>query len=123
MRKAILLAVSLIGVVMIAGTAGAYTVKKHKTKIVLTKGGATGASGMVTCAARPCPPVCLSKRHVTLYRLQNGASAPVGSGVTNSRGAFRINAPLIAGYYDATVAAKRVSTTSCLAATSIRYHF
>jgi hypothetical protein len=124
MRKAIFLAIPVLGVVMVmAGTAGAHSAKKHKTKIVLTNGGPTGASGTVSCTTSPCPPVCLSKRKVTLFRLQNGASAPVGSGMTNARGTFRINAPLIAGYYDAKVAAKRAGTTSCAAATSIRYHF
>jgi hypothetical protein len=124
MRKAIFLAVLLIGVLMvIAGTAGAYSAKRHKTRIILTNGGPTGASGTVSCTTAPCPPVCRSKRHVTLFRIQNGASAPVGSAVTNARGAFRVSAPLMAGYYDATVTAKHVGTNFCVAATSIRYHF
>jgi hypothetical protein len=125
MRKAIVLAVSLVGIVMlIAGTAGAHSAKTYKSKVVLSNGGPTGASGMVTCTTSRCPATCVSKRKVTLFRIQNGVSAPVGSAQTNTRGSFRVNSPLIAGNYDATVAPKRVSKKIfCATATSIRYHF
>jgi hypothetical protein len=124
MRKAIFLAISLIGVLMlIAGTADAQSAKRHRTRIILTQGGATGASGTVGCTSTPCPMVCLSKRHVTLWRIQNGVSTAVGTTVTNPRGGFKVSTPLITGYYKASVIIKHSRTTSCTAATSIRYHF
>jgi hypothetical protein len=112
------------GFMLLAGTAGAHTTKTFKTKVVLTKGGPTGASGKVSCTTRGCPRTCRAHRKVRLFRVQAGPDRSFGSTRTDLAGAFRINAPLIAGNYYATAAPKTLGGgDSCAAGVSIRYRF
>jgi hypothetical protein len=123
-RTLLLVALVAAGLALLASTAGAQTTKTFKTKVVLTKGGPTGASGKVSCTTAGCPKACRKHRKVKLFRVQAGPDRSFGSTKTDLAGAFRINAPLIAGNYYATAAPKTLGGgDSCAAGVSIRYHF
>lgn len=123
-RTLLLIAFVAAGLTLLAGTAGAHATKAFKTRVVLTKGGPTGASGKVSCTTAGCPRTCRSHRKVKLFRVQAGPDRSFGSARTDLAGSFRINAPLVQGNYYATATPKTLGGgDSCGAGVSIRYHF
>lgn len=123
-RTLLLVALVAAGLALLASTAGAQTTKTFKTKVVLTKGGPTGASGKVSCTTAGCPKACRKHRKVKLFRVEDGPDRSFGSAWTDASGAFTVNAQLIQGFYYAEVLVKALGGGDrCAFGVSVRHHF
>lgn len=103
-----LLAVALvIGVLAAAETAGAHKIN-YKTKVSITGGGPTGATGRLSCTTRGCPTPCRSNRTITLFLGKEGPDQLMGTGRTKADGSWAISAQLTAGDYYVVAAGKKL---------------
>jgi hypothetical protein len=113
------MALALVSVLALGlGAVAAAGSTSVKTKVKLTSGGPGGAEGKVTSKQ----PKCMRKRKVTLTNV-TGPSKIIGTDKTDAHGRFNVVAPLTAGDYRASVAAKRVGDLECKFAISATVHF
>jgi hypothetical protein len=96
--------------------AGLGTAEGHRfnapTTVRITDGGPTGASGSVTSPR----PVCLPNRTVTLFKVQGSRHDKIGTATTDAQGQWRVQAHLLAGFYQATVSSKTLPAKPATAA-------
>jgi hypothetical protein len=102
--------------------AGLGTAEGHRfnapTTVRITDGGPTGASGSVTSPR----PVCMPNRAVTLFKVEGSRHEKVGTGTTDAQGQWKVQAHLVAGFYQATVSAKTLPAKQATTAKKHRHH-
>jgi hypothetical protein len=96
--------------------AGLGTAEGHRfnapTTVRITNGGPTGANGVVSSPRA----VCVANRTVTLFKVQGARHDKIGTATTDAQGQWRVQAHLLAGFYQATVSAKTLPAKLATAA-------